>query len=168
MAGTLSVQKIQGLATSATPTVVEVSSGHELHTNTLKGTTTAGSITVQGEGTATTNLQQGLVKVWARYEQDGTNSILDSFNVSGLTDEGNGDATVSIANDMGNINYSPQVTMWYGSDTSTPLLGVCGLKRGHAPAAGSFRVQVSSTAWDNGAVGADVSGNFVAVLGDLA
>ena len=31
MAGTLSVQKIQGLASSATPTVVEVSSGHTLH-----------------------------------------------------------------------------------------------------------------------------------------
>ena len=31
MVGTLSVQKIQGLATSATPTVVEVSSGHTLH-----------------------------------------------------------------------------------------------------------------------------------------
>ena len=30
MAGTLSVQKIQGLASSATPTVVEVSSGHTL------------------------------------------------------------------------------------------------------------------------------------------
>ena len=141
----------------------------QLKVDTLTGVTTAGSILVTGEGNSTTtNLQQGLVKVWARYEQDGTNSILDSFNVSGLTDEGNGDATVSIANDMGNINYSPQVTMWYGSDTSTPLLGVCGLKRGHAPAAGSFRVQVSSTVWDNGAVGADVSGNFVAVLGDLA
>ena len=141
----------------------------ELKVDKFTGVTTAGSILVTGEGNSTTtNLQQGLVKVWARYEQDGTNSILDSFNVSGLTDEGNGDATVSIANDMGNINYSPQVTMWYGSDTSTPLLGVCGLKRGHAPAAGSFRVQVSSTVWDNGAVGADVSGNFVAVLGDLA
>jgi len=141
----------------------------ELKVDKFTGVTTAGSILVTGEGNSTTtNLQQGLVKVWARYEQDGTNSILDSFNVSGLTDEGNGDATVSIANDMGNINYSPQVTMWYGSDTSTPLLGVCGLKRGHAPAAGSFRVQVSSTVWDNGVVGADVSGNFVAVLGDLA
>ena len=31
MAGTLSVQKIQGLATSATPTVVEIASGHTLH-----------------------------------------------------------------------------------------------------------------------------------------
>ena len=31
MAGTLSVQKIQGLATSATPTVVEIASGHVLN-----------------------------------------------------------------------------------------------------------------------------------------
>jgi len=31
MAGTLSVQKIQGLASSATPTTVEVSSGHKLY-----------------------------------------------------------------------------------------------------------------------------------------
>ena len=31
MAGTLSVQKIQGLATSATPTTVEVSTGHKLY-----------------------------------------------------------------------------------------------------------------------------------------
>ena len=30
MAGTLSVQKIQGLATSATPSVVEIASGHKL------------------------------------------------------------------------------------------------------------------------------------------
>ena len=31
MTGTLSVQKIQGLASSATPTVVEIASGHTLH-----------------------------------------------------------------------------------------------------------------------------------------
>ena len=31
MAGTLSVQKIQGLASSATPTTVEISSGHVLN-----------------------------------------------------------------------------------------------------------------------------------------
>ena len=30
MAGTLSVQKIQGLATSATPTTVEIASGHKI------------------------------------------------------------------------------------------------------------------------------------------
>ena len=42
MAGTLSVQKIQGLATSATPTTVEISSGHKL-------TGAAGSIFAPGQ-----------------------------------------------------------------------------------------------------------------------
>ena len=42
MAGTLSVQKIQGLATSATPTTVEISSGHKL-------TGAAGSIVAPGQ-----------------------------------------------------------------------------------------------------------------------
>jgi len=56
MAGTLSVQKIQGLASSATPTVVEVSSGHVLHApghviQTINGTSTA-------EATTTSNSYQ--------------------------------------------------------------------------------------------------------------
>jgi len=104
MAGTLSVQKIQGLASSATPTVVEVSSGHALHANTLKGTTTAGSITVQGEGSATTNLQQGLAKVWCAYRGNGE-ALNDSLNVSGLTDHANGDDTHSFTNNMSHANY---------------------------------------------------------------
>jgi hypothetical protein len=42
-----------------------------LKTNTLTGTSTAGSIAVTGEGNSTTtNLQQGLVKMWIRL--DGT------------------------------------------------------------------------------------------------
>ena len=42
MAGTLSVQKIQGLATSATPTTIEITSGHKL-------TGAAGSMIVPGQ-----------------------------------------------------------------------------------------------------------------------
>ena len=100
MAGTLSVQKIQGLASSATPTVVEVSSGHALHANTLKGTTTAGSITVQGEGSNTTNLQQGLIKLWSTVEMDNSNNIPDSFNSSGITDGGTGTPHFNFTNNM--------------------------------------------------------------------
>ena len=40
----------------------------ELRVDNLKGSTTGGSINVLGEGTsATTNLQQGLVKYWVDY-----------------------------------------------------------------------------------------------------
>ena len=38
MAGTLSVQKIQGLATSAAPTTVEIASGHKITGNITHGT----------------------------------------------------------------------------------------------------------------------------------
>ena len=103
MAGTLSVQKIQGLASSATPTVVEVSNGHALHANTLKGTTTAGSITVQGEGSNTTNLQQGLIKCWSTVEMDNSNNIPDSFNSSGITDNGSGTPQFTFINSMATV-----------------------------------------------------------------
>ena len=39
-----------------------------LKTNTLTGTSTAGSIAVTGEGNSTTtNLQQGLCKAWCKF-----------------------------------------------------------------------------------------------------
>ena len=108
MAGTLSVQKIQGLASSATPTVVEVSNGHALHANTLKGTTTAGSITVQGEGSATTNLQQGLIKVWARMDCNTSSAVTlnDSFNVSTVSDTAVGRSIINFSNNMNNTTYA--------------------------------------------------------------
>ena len=46
-----------------------------IKTNTLTGTTTAGSISVTGEGNSTTtNLQQGLAKVWINDETLQANS----------------------------------------------------------------------------------------------
>ena len=56
--------------------------------NTLTGTSTAGSIAVTGEGNSTTtNLQQGLIKAWVTIDGDASGATtLDTFNVSGLTD----------------------------------------------------------------------------------
>ena len=76
-----------------------------LKINTLTGVTTAGSIAVTGEGNSTTtNLQQGLVKVWCYWEDSDT--VRDSFNSSGLTDNGSGDATYSYTNNMANDDYA--------------------------------------------------------------
>ena len=78
-----------------------------LKANTFTGTTSAGSILVTGEGgSVTTNLQQGLAKCWINFEGDGTIAISDSFNVSGITDNGTGDYEIAINNDMSNANYS--------------------------------------------------------------
>ena len=80
----------------------------ELRVENLKGSTTGGSINVLGEGTsATTNLQQGLEKVWVNF--DGTASgaaSRDSFNVSGMTDNATGSYTPTFNVNMSNINYS--------------------------------------------------------------
>jgi len=75
--------------------------------NTLTGTSTAGSIAVTGEGNSTTtNLQQGLAKAWANIDGSGDVSFQDSFNTSGLTDNGTGDYTTSFSTSFGNANYS--------------------------------------------------------------
>jgi len=78
-----------------------------LKTNTLTGTSTAGSIAVTGEsGSTTTNLQQGLVKTWASIKGTTSTELLDSFNVASVSDDGTGKSTITITNDMTNDNYS--------------------------------------------------------------
>jgi hypothetical protein len=75
-----------------------------LKINTLTGVSTAGSIAVTGEGNSTTtNLQQGLAKMWHRSSDAA--SPTDSLNVSGGTDNGTGDFTYAFTNNMGNANF---------------------------------------------------------------
>ena len=70
-------------------------------TNLTKGTT------VDSEGgSATTNLAQGLAKAWVHFTTVTSTAVRDSFNVTGLTDEGTGRTTVTIANDMTNNDYA--------------------------------------------------------------
>ena len=73
-----------------------------LKTNTLTGTTTAGSIAVTGEGNSTTtNLQQGLCKCWVNFNGTATDAASrDTFNVSGMTDSATGNYVVSFSNNM--------------------------------------------------------------------
>ena len=82
-----------------------------LKTNTLTGTTSAGSIVVTGEGgSTTTNLQQGLTKWFATHRGDFSNAVEDSFNVASHTDTGTGGVTYSFTNNMGNTDYCPHVS----------------------------------------------------------
>ena len=78
-----------------------------LKVNTLSGTTTAGSIVITGEGNSTTtNLQQGLAKMFCTFNGTSTIAISDSMNVTSITDRGTGLYTVTINNDMGNANFA--------------------------------------------------------------
>ena len=79
----------------------------EIAIDKLKGASSAGSMTVVGEGgTTTTNLQQGLAKIWSCVTQASSTSFDDSFNCSGITDEATGRFTLAFSNNMNNALYS--------------------------------------------------------------
>ena len=72
-----------------------------LNVDALVGNTSANAITVRGEGTATTSLQQGLAKMWIAYATvTGSPVVVDSLNVSGTTDNNAGDTTYAFSNNM--------------------------------------------------------------------
>ena len=79
-----------------------------LKTNTLTGTSTAGSIAVTGEGNSTTtNLQQGLAKTWTFCTD---NVITDSLNASSSSDVTTGKYTITLTNNTATANVAGSVT----------------------------------------------------------
>ena len=77
------------------------------HTNdtTLFASDTSGQLTVQGEGTATTNLQKGLAKAWFAQMSAGDQDVNgDSLNYSSYTDPGTGRSQVTVTNAMAAVN----------------------------------------------------------------
>jgi len=90
-----------------------------LNVDALVGVSSANAITVRGEGSATTSLQQGLAKAWNHYDQkgdSGSTQILDSFNISSVSDDQTGVSTHLFANDMNN-NFSSTAALSIDRDT---------------------------------------------------
>ncbi len=77
----------------------------KLKVDELEGVTTAGSIDVTSEGGAvSTNLQQGLAKAFEIHDGDET-TILESINISSITDGATGICSPAFINDMSSVNY---------------------------------------------------------------
>ena len=133
----------------------------QLNVDTIKGKTAETSITIQGEGSATTNLQQGVVKVWINFDGTGTPSSRDSFNVASLTDDAVGKYTVNISNNMANddfaaLNYTSGSTSSSQAAFNNHFLG------GNGNAVGSFKMSAYSASFED----SDVV--MATVHGDLA
>lgn len=78
-----------------------------LKTDKLTGKTTAGSISVVGEGNSTTtNLQQGLAKMWLSMNGTGTVAIDDSLNIASITDNSTGNYTNTFTNAMSAASFA--------------------------------------------------------------
>ena len=92
----------------------------QLKVDTITGVTTAGSISVTGEGNSTTtNLQQGLAKAWAAANT--TAGVTDSFNISAGTDHGTGDYTLAITNALSSVNYSAPIVCYGNTTGAIPI-----------------------------------------------
>ena len=66
----------------------------------------ANSMTIRGEGSAQTSIQQGLAKLWVNIDGTGTIGNSDSYNVTSLTDNTTGDYTITINANMNNATYA--------------------------------------------------------------
>jgi len=67
---------------------------------------TTGTLTLTGEGSATTDVTQGLAKCWVNFDGTGTIASRDSFNIASLTDTGTGHYDPNFSNNMSNNDYS--------------------------------------------------------------
>ena len=104
-----------------------------------------GQITAQGEGTATTNLQQGLAKSWIARLNTGDANYYDSFNVGSTTDSGTGRITVTFTNDFSSINFcvvmgveSNYPYKGYPASASTMFLNTLNSANSHADGMGAL------------------------------
>jgi len=135
-----------------------------LKVDTLTGVTTAGSISVTGEGNSTTtNLQQGLAKASINFTQVSTQTIRSSVNISSLTDAGTGQTSgISFISSMANSLfagsfYTNATTGEARNNFSNDYAGGFGDK-----STSSFGTYSYST------VNADGAMNDVIIFGDLA
>jgi hypothetical protein len=94
---TLVTNTITGLSTAANITIG----------STPVVSASANSLTIRGEGSAQTSVQQGLAKAWV--EGSDAAAPQDSFNIASGTDGGVGTYSYAIANDMSSIAYSINV-----------------------------------------------------------
>jgi hypothetical protein len=93
---TLVTNTITGLSTAANITIG----------STPVVSASANSLTIRGEGSAQTSIQQGLVKSWINFNGKNTVAIGDSVNVGSLVDRGTGLYTQNFTTSMGNAVFA--------------------------------------------------------------
>ena len=139
-----------------------------LKTNTLTGTTTAGSIAVTGEGNSTTtNLQQGLAKLWCSFDQDSSgHPVYDSFNVASTSDGATGITVIAFTNNMTNDDYADVICAT--SEDESGFAGGMFSVASHVSGGQKTTSQCGTDCRDNSSARRDNHDTRVILLGDLA
>ena len=113
-------------------------------------------------GASTTSVQQGLGKVWLRYNGTGTAALTDSFNISSFSDGGTGIGLLVYTSNMGNANYNCTMGVGEISGGGNRVIGMSGA----AKTLSTSEIGFKSFGTDFGA--ADQDFNCATVFGDLA
>jgi hypothetical protein len=122
-------------------------------------------------GGAVTLTNQSAAKAWCNFSGN-TATIRDSLNAASLTDSGGGQFDVNHTNNMGNINYSVQVTSSYGAtdvggaDGGTYINGIGTIRRVSGSTSTSALKIV--TGYDFGTFAQDHAQSMTLAHGDLA
>tara|TARA_B100000214_G_scaffold348672_1_gene300920 strand:+ start:1885 stop:2307 length:423 start_codon:yes stop_codon:yes gene_type:complete len=137
----------------------------ELEVDKISGTTTAGSISVTGEGNSTTtNLQQGLCKAWVQFDGDAADAAArDSNNVGSMTDHSTGTYSVNFTNNMANDDYAFAMAA-NNNDTGT---GMVTGDSGHQTVVAVGSLKFSFTGASSNSVTDTIIGSAM-IIGDLA
>jgi len=124
----------------------------------MAGTIVADTLTHSTAGSIATNyVVEGSAKAWGHFE--GSDTVLDdSFNTTSITDNGVGNYTVTIANNLNNANYSLSI----GADWDVVSSNTCH-GSSNSMATGSFVIRIR-----NGGSNVDLDNTTYNVVGDLA
>jgi len=154
----MALTKVKG---SGVEGITNLSNATFLSVNASEVATLLTSAVINSEGGAvTTNIAQGLCKVWADVDMTGTATLDDSFNASGLTDHGTGSFTITHNSDMGNGNYV--YTAGFNNEVSDASAYI----KIHSPS-DKLAASAKFLKKENGSA-ADCTGNYIAIHGDLA
>ena len=157
-AGSLKVDNLRGNTAAASITLGDGS-------NTLGALSTAGGVTITGEGgTTTNNLQQGLCKAWTTFNGTGTIATTDSYNIASLTDSAVGVYSTNFTNDMGNSEHADAFALREATDGAA--LDIDGLINYQRAAQGAGFTAL--TTQSSGTTPGDRARIAVMTFGDLA
>jgi hypothetical protein len=121
----------------------------------------ANSMTIRGEGSNQTSIQQGLCKAWINLNGTGTIATRDSFNVSSIADQATGDTRVTVSSAFATTNYCTTAS---GGENADSYSG--GLRAGSCYMVSTTVAGVAMSFQNGGAT--DCVINCSHITGDLA
>ena len=138
----------------------------EIAIDKLKGASSASSISVVAEGgSTTTNLQQGLCKVWYNISSNFATTN-DSFNIGSITDNATGEHNGNFTNNMSSVNYGALADHHNNNNSGA------GMRMGQVHDTASDGVRVHTGVNSGSSINFEEDGDFTQpvchVMGDLA